>query len=79
MNDFDSIQKMLQKTGKTSELMGFMSSEEGKRVEKLVDKSALEQAMQKGDIKSMERMLRQVLSTGEGKALADKISEIMTK
>ena len=77
MNNFGSIQKMLQQADKTSKLMEFASSEEAKQLEKFVDKGALEKAMEQGDLKSMEDILRKVLSTGEGKALAEKITGIM--
>lgn len=79
MNEFESVQKMLEKTGKAGDLMDLASTAEGKKIEGMIDKSALEKAMSSGDVKTMEAMLRQVLSTGEGKALAKKISGIMGK
>lgn len=79
MKDFGSMQKALKNSGKAGEIMAAISPEDGKKLEAMVDKKALEKAVSDGDMKSMENMLRQVLSTGEGRALAQKISGIMGK
>lgn len=79
MANFGAMDKILRDTGKAKELMSAASDEDLKRLEGIVDKKAVEAALAKGDVKSLEGILRQVLNTGEGKALAEKISGIMGK
>lgn len=77
MKDFSAMQNMLKNSGKASEIINSISAEDSRKLESLVDKKELEKAVANGDMKTMESMLRQVLNTGEGRALAQKISGIM--
>ena len=79
MSDFSSVEKLLRESGKAGQIMDAVSGENTKRLERMIDKEQLNTALEKGDVKSLETILRQVLNTGEGKALARKISGIMGK
>ena len=77
--DIRSAEKMLRESGKAQELMNAVTAEEGRRLESLIDKDAVRAAVAEGDPAKLAETLRAVLSTGEGRALAEKISGIMKK
>ena len=77
--DIRSAEKMLRESGKAQELMYAVTAEEGRRLESLIDKDAVRAAVAEGDPAKLAETLRAVLNTGEGRALAEKISGIMKK
>lgn len=79
MKDFDKISKDLLKGGKTNELKNVVNSTEGQKIGKMVDGNALKKAISDGDNDTVNRIMNQVLSTDEGKALAKRISESFGK
>ncbi len=79
MKDFSSVEKLLKESGRAGQIMDAVSPEDAQRLENMVDKDALNTALARGDMQSLEGILRQVLNTGEGRALAQKISGIMGK
>lgn len=79
MNDFDKISKDLLKGGKAGEINNVVNSSEGKKIGKMVDGNALKKAISSGDKDTVNRIMSQVLSTDEGKALAKKLSESFGK
>ena len=79
MSDFSSVEKLLRESGKAGQIMDAVSGEDTKRLERMIDKEQLNTALEKGDVKSLETILRQVLNTGAGKALARQLSGIMGK
>ena len=79
MKDFDKISKDLFKSGKGSDLKNVVNSSEGQKIGKMVDGNALKKAIADGDNDTVNRIMNQVLSTDEGKALAKKISESFGK
>lgn len=79
MNDFEKMRQELIKNGKADQLKNVVNSAEGQKIGKMVDGNALKKAIAKGDKDTVNRVLAQVLSTDEGKALAKKISESFGK
>ena len=79
MSDFSSVERLLRESGKAGQIMDAVAGEDTKRLESMIDKEKLNTALAKGDVQSLESILRQVLNTGEGKALARKLSGIMGK
>ena len=77
--DIRAAEKMLRESGKAQELMNAVTAEEGRRLESLIDKDAVRAAVAEGDPAKLTETLRAVLNTGEGRALAEKISGIMKK
>ncbi len=75
MNNFDKMSKDILKGGKAGKLDNVINSDEGKKIGNMVDGNALKKAVATGDNDTINRILNQVLSTDEGKALAKKISE----
>ncbi|NLH00967.1 MAG: DUF2461 domain-containing protein [Clostridiales bacterium] len=79
MNDFEKMRQELIKNGKADQLKNVVNSAEGQKIGKMVDGNALKKAIAEGDKDTVNRVLAQVLSTDEGKALAKKISESFGK
>lgn len=79
MNDFDKMSKELLKGNKAGDLKNVVNSTEGQKIGKMVDGNALKKAIASGDNDTVNRIMNQVLSTDEGKALAKKISESFGK
>ena len=79
MQDLENIGKQLQKSGKANELRSLAESPEGKRISEMLDAKAVEQAAKSGDTAALQEILRKVLSTEDGKSLAQKLSSMMEK
>lgn len=79
MNDFDKMQKEMSSPKNAAELKKFAQSPEAARIGKTVDSEALKKAAMTGDKETLGRILQQVLSTEDGKALAKKIGESFGK
>ncbi len=79
MMDMKALEKLLRESGKARELMNAVTPEEGRRLESLVDSRAVSEAMANGDAAQLEAALRRILNSGEGRALAERISGIMNK
>lgn len=75
MSDFTKMSKELLKGGKAGEINKVVNSPEGKKIGSMVDGNALKKAVAEGDKDTMNRILSQILSTDEGKALAKRISD----
>ena len=79
MKDFDRMSKDLLKGDKAGDLKNVVNSAEGQKIGKMVDGNALKKAIASGDNDTVNRIMNQVLSTDEGKALAKKISDSFGK
>ena len=69
--------KLKQELEQKKELKAAVESESGKKLMQRIDAAALERAAKTGDTETLKKMLGQVLSTPEGRALADKIQKAM--
>lgn len=70
MQSFDELARRIEREGKGDEIRALAESADGRRLESLLDKSALENAARTGDAEALGDMLRRVLNTDEGKRLA---------
>lgn len=75
MADFESIKREMMASGKGAQLEKLAKSSEVARIGKTIDKDALKKAAAEGDQATLGRMLEQVMSTDDGKALLKKVSE----
>lgn len=75
MNDFEKMQREMASSDNASKIEQFAKSPEASRIGKIVDGNALKKAAMTGDKETINRILQQVLSTEDGKALAKKIGE----
>lgn len=75
----EKLAKELEGGEKGAALRRLGSSVDGKALENAVDGAALEKAFRRGDAASLKRMLGELLSTPEGRRLADDVGKIMGK
>jgi hypothetical protein len=65
--------------GKNAEaLRKVADSEAGRRVASMLDPSKVERAAKDGDTQALEDILRQVMSTPDGKALAEQVKKAVS-
>ena len=77
MNGFEEMEKKLEKTGKMNRLKAIAESNDGKALADAPDAKKVEQAARSGDTAALKAILSQVLSTDEGKRLAEKVKDAM--
>lgn len=77
MPNFEMLGQELERMGKTEDIKKLAESEMGRRIGGMVDAKAVEAAARSGDSQSLQRMLSQVLSTEEGRRLAESVQKLM--
>lgn len=77
MKDLEKLGAELSKSGKGEKLKSIADSAEGKAISHMVDSARVEQAAKSGDTAALRDILSQVLSTDEGKRLAEKLKKAM--
>lgn len=77
MKDLDKLGNELKKSGKSEALMNLAESPDGKAVGRLVDAESVRKAAKSGDMAALQDILRGVLSTDEGKRLAEGLRKAM--
>lgn len=77
MKDLERLGEELSRSGKGERLKSLADTAEGKAVSRMVDQEKLEQAAKSGDTAALKDILSQVLSTDEGKRLAEKLKKAM--
>lgn len=77
MKDLEKLGAELSKSGKGEKLKSIADSAEGRAISRMVDSARVEQAAKSGDTAALRDILSQVLSTDEGKRLAEKLKKAM--
>ena len=77
VNDFEKLGRELQRQGKTEKLKSLAESEEGRAIGRMVDAEAVQKAAKSGDAEALKSILSQVLSTSEGRRLAESLKKAM--
>lgn len=77
MKDLEKLGAELSKSGKGEKLKSIADSADGKAISRMVDSARVEQAAKSGDTAALRDILSQVLSTDEGKRLAEKLKKAM--
>jgi len=73
----EKLGEELQKSGKSERLKCLADTDEGKAVSRMINPTELEKAAKSGDTAALKSILSQVLSTDEGKRLAEKLKKAM--
>ena len=73
------LEKLERKLRGNNGLGALADSPEGKKLASQFDEAALRDAAKKGDASALQDILRRVLSTPEGKALAEKVQKAVGK
>ena len=77
MKDIEKLGSELRKSGRSEALMKLAESPDGKAVSRLVDAESLSRAAKSGDTAALREILRGVLSTDEGRRLAEGLRKAM--
>lgn len=77
MKDIERLGSELRKSGRSEALMKLAESPDGKAVSRLVDAETVGRAAKNGDMDALRDILRGVLSTEEGKRLAESLRKAM--
>lgn len=79
MQNFEHLGKELERRGKTEEVKRLAESPEGQKLAGMIDPAQIEQAARSGDSEALRQMLSSVLSTQEGRRLAESVRKMMEK
>ena len=77
MQNFEQLGRELERRGKTDQLKKLADSPESAKLAGMIDGSALGKAAKAGDSEALKKLLGSVLSTPEGKRLAENIRRMM--
>ncbi len=77
MKNIEKLGEELRKSGRSDALMKLAQSPDGKAVSRLVDAETVGRAAKNGDMDALRDILRGVLSTEEGKRLAESLRKAM--
>ena len=77
MQNWETLGKALQGSGKGSELRKLAESAEGQRLGAMLDEQAARQAAESGDPAALKKLLSGVLSTEEGRRLASRVQQLL--
>lgn len=77
MQNFENIGWELERRGKTEGIRKIAESADGQSLSRMIDASAVEQAAKSGDTEALKNMVSKVLSTDEGKRLAQSLRRLM--
>lgn len=77
MQDFEAISKKYMTGDRAETLKAAAASPEGQRLARMVDSKAVEDAARRGDTEALGGILRSVLATEEGRALAARLTDAL--
>ena len=77
MLDLERVKAEIEKSGKKDRLKSLADSAEGRAVSRMLDPAAVEKAAKSGDTAALQSILSDVLSTDEGKRLAERLKKAM--
>ena len=77
MLDLERVNAKIEKSGKKDRLKSLADSAEGRAVSRMLDPAAVERAAKSGDTAALQSILSDVLSTDEGKRLAERLKKAM--
>ncbi len=77
MKDLENLGRRLEQSGKSDKLRQLADSADGKAVSRMVDAEKIGKAAKSGDMAALQDILRGVLSTEEGKRLAENLKKAM--
>ena len=77
--DTEKLARELERDGKGEALRQLGSSPAGQRLGNMIDGAALRKAFESGNAAALRKMLGELLSTPEGKALAEDVGRIMDR
>ena len=77
MENLESLSRELERSGKAEGIKKLAQSREGMKISQMVDRQTAESAAKSGDAAAMRNIISDVLSTEEGKRLAEELMKLM--
>ncbi len=77
MQNFEQMEQELVRSGKADRIKEIANSADGQRLAEKLDAQRVENAAKSGDTEALRGILLEVLGTGEGKRLAEKLQQAM--
>ena len=77
MRNFEQMEQELVRSGKADRIKEIANSADGQRLAEKLDAHRVENAAKSGDTEALRGILLEVLGTGEGKRLAEKLQQAM--
>lgn len=77
MRDLERLGAQIEKSGKKDKLKSIAESADGQAVSRMLDPTEVERAAKSGDSEALRNILASVLSTDEGRRLAEKLKNAM--
>lgn len=77
MKSMEEAARALEQSGKADKLKALANSVDGRKLEGMLDVAEVERAAQSGDQAALRQILTRVLSTDEGKRLAEQLKKVM--
>ena len=77
MRNFEQMEQELVRSGKADRIKEIANSADGQRLAEKLDPQRVENAAKSGDTEALRGILLEVLGTGEGKRLAEKLQQAM--
>ena len=77
MQSFETLGRELERQGNTERIKALAESDDVQKLSRMLDTRAVEDAARSGDGEALRRLLGQVLSTDEGKRLAENVRRLM--
>ncbi|MEE0203914.1 MAG: hypothetical protein UEE32_01085 [Oscillospiraceae bacterium] len=77
MRNFEQMEQELVRSGKADRIKEIANSADGQRLAEKLDAQRVENAAKSGDTEALRGILLEVLGTGEGKRLAEKLQQAM--
>ena len=77
MQDWESLNKELERSGRADELKKLSASADARRLAGQLDADAVRRAAQRGDTESLKSLLGGALATEEGRRLAHQLRQLL--
>lgn len=77
MRNFEQMEQELVRSGKADRIKEIANSADGQWLAEKLDAQRVENAAKSGDTEALRGILLEVLGTGEGKRLAEKLQQAM--
>ncbi len=77
MQNFEELGRELDRRGKTEKLKALADSSEMQKLGQMLDASEVERAARSGDSQALRSLLGSLLSTREGRKLAESVQQLM--
>lgn len=79
MQNISDLGRELEKRGKADDIKRLAQSPDGEKLKNLIGEAEIEKAVSSGDAAALKKILGSVLSTEEGRRLAENVRRMMEK